>query len=66
MDELYNRITRVGDPEAEIAGMEDEAVQELHAYLAASTVQTGIPCLVRVLLEVEAGKRFLTSVEETE
>lgn len=60
MDDLYNRITRVGDPEAEIAGMDDDAVAALHAYLAASNVQTGIPCLVRGLLEVEAGKRFLT------
>jgi hypothetical protein len=64
MDALYNRITRVGDPEAEIAAMDDDALQDLHAYLAASNVQTGIPCLVRGLLEIEAGKRFLTTEEE--
>lgn len=59
MDDLYNRITRVGDPEAEIAGMEDAEVRDLYEYLAASDVQTGIPCLVRCLLALEAGKRFL-------
>lgn len=64
MDEIYNRITRVGDPEAEIAALEDAEVRALHDYLTASQVQTGIPCLVRGLLEIEAGKRFLTTEEE--
>jgi hypothetical protein len=58
MDEIYNRITRVGDPEAEIAALEDADVRALHDYLESSSVQTGIPLLVRCLLSLEGEKRF--------
>jgi hypothetical protein len=58
MDEIYNRITRVGDPEAEIAALEDADVRALRDYLESSSVQTGIPLLVRCLLSLEGEKRF--------
>lgn len=64
--ELYMACVLAADPEAAVASMTDRELRALHAKLAESDVQTGVPKLVRGLVEASAAERFLIQQDANE
>lgn len=55
----FEWVCKQPDPEAVVAGLDDDGLRSLHAFLI-HLPETGIPGLIRGLTECEASRRFLS------